>query len=245
MPIDLTDDKSTLVQVMAWCRQATSHYLSQCWPSSMTPYGVTRPSINLMIWPSSINATHIDSKIITCEDDFDGLVQDYGISIAPAILQPFTKQSIWCIVCKWVYVWMHCTNTYYITRCMVKLIAGQSTDYDYKLTNDDPCRRIKWFLVVKGPPAMVFIKWALPLVVTKSDTNLYRGYSTYATEIETATERGRLIANWKIYEECVRSIGSRGLHQTKLMQSVGLSFTICHSNPLGRYFRSIFNTYIL
>ena len=33
MPQDLTDDKSTLVQVMAWCRQATSHYLSQCrWP---------------------------------------------------------------------------------------------------------------------------------------------------------------------------------------------------------------------
>ena len=27
-----TDDKSTLVQVMAWCWQATSHYLSQCWP---------------------------------------------------------------------------------------------------------------------------------------------------------------------------------------------------------------------
>ena len=27
MPRDLTDDKSTLVQVMAWCRQATSHYL--------------------------------------------------------------------------------------------------------------------------------------------------------------------------------------------------------------------------
>ena len=32
MPWDLTEDKSTLVQVMAWCRQATSHYLSQCWP---------------------------------------------------------------------------------------------------------------------------------------------------------------------------------------------------------------------
>ena len=26
----LTDDKSILDQVMAWCRQATSHYLSQC-----------------------------------------------------------------------------------------------------------------------------------------------------------------------------------------------------------------------
>ena len=39
----LTDDKSTLVQVMAWCRQATSHYLSQWWPRSLLPYGVTRP----------------------------------------------------------------------------------------------------------------------------------------------------------------------------------------------------------
>ena len=43
MPQDLTDDKSTLVQVMAWCHQATSHYLSQCWLSSLSPYGVTRP----------------------------------------------------------------------------------------------------------------------------------------------------------------------------------------------------------
>ena len=31
MSLDLTDDKSTLVQVMAWCRQATSHHLSQYW----------------------------------------------------------------------------------------------------------------------------------------------------------------------------------------------------------------------
>ena len=43
IPLDLTDDKSTLVQVMAWCCQATSHYLSQCWPRSMLPNGVTRP----------------------------------------------------------------------------------------------------------------------------------------------------------------------------------------------------------
>ena len=43
MPQDLTDDKSTLVQVMAWCRQATSHYLNQCWLCSFSPYGVARP----------------------------------------------------------------------------------------------------------------------------------------------------------------------------------------------------------
>ena len=41
MSLDFTDDQSTLVQVMAWCRQATSHYLSQCWPRSLSPYGVT------------------------------------------------------------------------------------------------------------------------------------------------------------------------------------------------------------
>ena len=43
MSLVLTDDKSTLVQVMAWCRQATSQYLCQCWPTSLSPYGVTRP----------------------------------------------------------------------------------------------------------------------------------------------------------------------------------------------------------
>ena len=40
---DLTNDKSTLVQVMAWGRQATSHYLVLCWLRSLTQYGLTRP----------------------------------------------------------------------------------------------------------------------------------------------------------------------------------------------------------
>ena len=43
MSEDLNDDKSTLVQVMAWGNQATSHCLSQCWLSSLLPYGVARP----------------------------------------------------------------------------------------------------------------------------------------------------------------------------------------------------------
>ena len=59
MSLDLTDDKSTLAQVMAWCHQATSHYLSQCWPRSMSPY-VTRPqwvkiqrqiNVHIYKWP--------------------------------------------------------------------------------------------------------------------------------------------------------------------------------------------------
>ena len=53
MSLDLTDDKATLVQVMAWCRQATSHYLSQCWPRPMSPHGITRPQwVEYDLWSS-------------------------------------------------------------------------------------------------------------------------------------------------------------------------------------------------
>ena len=41
----LTDDKSTLVQVNAWCHQATSHYLSQCWPKSMPVFPKSRQHV--------------------------------------------------------------------------------------------------------------------------------------------------------------------------------------------------------
>ena len=34
---------------MDWCRQATNHYLSQPWPRSLLPYGVT--------WPQRVKST--------------------------------------------------------------------------------------------------------------------------------------------------------------------------------------------
>ena len=41
---------------MAWYRQATSHYMSQCWPRSLSPYDITRPqlvnSIPCQTWTS-------------------------------------------------------------------------------------------------------------------------------------------------------------------------------------------------
>ena len=49
MPLDLTDDKPTLVQVMAWCPRASSHYLSQCCHRSMSPNDITRlQCVNLL-----------------------------------------------------------------------------------------------------------------------------------------------------------------------------------------------------
>ena len=62
MSLDFTDDQSTLVQVMAWCRQATNHYLRQCWPRSLTPYGVTGPQC------ININRAHEVSYYLNDED---------------------------------------------------------------------------------------------------------------------------------------------------------------------------------
>ena len=58
MPQNPSDDKSTLVQVMAWCRQAAGHYLSQCCPRSLSPYAITRPRY--------VNNHRIESVRILC-----------------------------------------------------------------------------------------------------------------------------------------------------------------------------------
>ena len=43
MSLCFTDVKTTLVEVMYWCCQVTSHYMNKCWPRSKPPYGATRP----------------------------------------------------------------------------------------------------------------------------------------------------------------------------------------------------------
>ena len=43
IPEDLVNGKSTLVQIMAWCLQATNHYLNQWWLRSVRSYGITGP----------------------------------------------------------------------------------------------------------------------------------------------------------------------------------------------------------
>ena len=43
MPENLTNEKARLFQVIAWCCQAISHYLNQCWSTFLSPYSVTRP----------------------------------------------------------------------------------------------------------------------------------------------------------------------------------------------------------
>ena len=70
MSMDLTD-KSTLVQVMACCHQATSHYLSQCWPRSMSPYGVTRPQW-VKITTTSPRVQWVNSNVVPMSNPQSG-----------------------------------------------------------------------------------------------------------------------------------------------------------------------------
>ena len=46
---------------MAWCRQTTNHYLSQCWPRSLAPYGVTRRQ-----WVNLDIANHLLHVVLIC-----------------------------------------------------------------------------------------------------------------------------------------------------------------------------------
>ena len=65
--MDLTNDKLTLVQVMAWCREATSHYLSQCWSRSLLPYGVIWPKwVKMFGWAIEIVQEHKVEAIKVC-----------------------------------------------------------------------------------------------------------------------------------------------------------------------------------
>ena len=102
MPQDLTDDKSTLVQVMAWCRQATSHYLSQCWLSSLSPY-VARPqwvkqnshSMNPMIKVS--NYIHILK--------YQGFSRKYSCVICCHVNAQLTVPCAYFRIPSWTLTW--------------------------------------------------------------------------------------------------------------------------------------------
>ena len=50
-------NKSTLVQVVAWHHQATSHYLNLYWPKCLAPYGIAGPQ-----WVEIIDLTNIQFK---------------------------------------------------------------------------------------------------------------------------------------------------------------------------------------
>ena len=60
VPHNTLDDKSALGHVMAWCCQAPSHYLSQSWPRSVSPYGLSKPQwVKKNIYAEKVNDIHV------------------------------------------------------------------------------------------------------------------------------------------------------------------------------------------
>ena len=104
---------STLFQVMAWCLMAPSHYLHQCWHSSMKSCGNCLRAISLEMVKTSILDTslkitksilqlHFPGTSELSIFDIDGLVQEKHNSIANALQLHLScsNPSIW--VSKWL-----------------------------------------------------------------------------------------------------------------------------------------------
>ena len=86
MPKNPTNNKSTLVQVMAWCSQAISHFTNQCWPRSLSLHWVSRPQ-RFKTWRPLQNGRYFVDD--TCKCVF--LSKTVGISIK--ILLKFVRNN--------------------------------------------------------------------------------------------------------------------------------------------------------
>ena len=153
MPQNLTDDKSTLVQVMAWCCQATSHYLHQCWSRSPMPYGVTKRQWELIgPWKFELNFRHVIFKQIlvigvwgiSCEialiwvsldftDDQSTLVQVMG-----AVRHHMPGGTIWRhrsgSTLAQVMAWCLMAPSHYLNQCWLLISAVQSQSAEGNFT---------------------------------------------------------------------------------------------------------------
>ena len=63
--------------VMAWCHQATSHYLSQSWSRSKWPYGITRPQ-----WVNILKLTPFRRWYFQCEKTTGNQIKGKPMSLS-------------------------------------------------------------------------------------------------------------------------------------------------------------------
>ena len=98
LSLDVTDDKSTLVQVMAWCPQATSHYLNQSWSRSLMPYGIPVPQWAKITTTKQNKTICIFFYTVSTVLHINELVQEKRNSIANALELHLscTNPSTWC-----------------------------------------------------------------------------------------------------------------------------------------------------
>ena len=101
---------SQQVQVMARCRQRSSHYLSRCWPRSVSTYGITRPQwVNwfLMSW---VNRLGVWCSINLVWKSYYTCFRDMYLCVALVYRLMFRWTSVypgWFDGTKWSKVWYH------------------------------------------------------------------------------------------------------------------------------------------
>ena len=132
LPSDECHDKSTLVQVMAWCRQATSHYLSQCWPRSMLPNGVTRPQWVKFFILDTNNQQETKPQWLLINTKLIGIYEQMNWTILQETMLESTLELVFmkchcCLIpCRLILMYkfsQYCSyqriNCVSITRCLV------------------------------------------------------------------------------------------------------------------------------
>ena len=127
MHVSVTEDTSTLVLVLAWCRQATSRYLNQCRPRSSTPYGVTRPQWVNAVAPGSVAVVlDVYFKLTIQSSSLFGDVTKYRIAEIFCIFHnhgnffsPFTN---------WGLVTHICVNKVGLSRVRCEAITRSNAD---------------------------------------------------------------------------------------------------------------------
>ena len=87
---DLIGNNSALVQVMTWCQQTTNYNLSQCWPSFLSPYGITRPH-----WLNSPLGNTSDIIFYVKKECYHSL---RGLNVP--------LPTYCCITCRHSYIWL-------------------------------------------------------------------------------------------------------------------------------------------
>ena len=99
MSLHLTNDMWTLAQLMAWCHQATSHYLNlnQCWPRCMSPNGITRlEGINCASIENILTIpVHIRTNVSNWSLWGQGKVMIYHGKLWDIITNPYPIYMVW------------------------------------------------------------------------------------------------------------------------------------------------------
>ena len=88
-----------MVQAMAWCRLATSHYMSQCLPRSLAPYGVTRPQ-----WVNLDIANHLLHVVWICPGNGLVPIRQQAFNRTHDDKDKMFKKWLYCINSNWKYV---------------------------------------------------------------------------------------------------------------------------------------------